>query len=833
MTLESTGSNASSNSNGSPVSGVGDSNNTFLSSSLSSAASRNSSNSAPLATFLAGATNDNYNHNQTSKIHRLSRWGHIKQHRKGVVKMCVAAAVPSVLLRLFSWCRRRKNTMIAATVFSFLLVLSMLRLERDIGLASSISGMSASLATSREIIVLEQPSSSSSLSLMSLSHSNGQPDSSSDNKSNLDDTTDASAEYDDTHNNSAIERNQTLATVTEVNPSTVEEDPYMTVSYITVPPANTTSTAHNRRTGNYNDTTTTPKNVTTRIVIQMNGLRAMDELVNSIWAGNMFCSTIRAVRPPPEPKDNTIVALPLPPPKRFWWWQSLFVTHPPQRAHHENRAGRLEGDDNAIPSITVNITFSCQELFVKSDTGSGNFLQLFYMMRLTAAVLGRVDLHIVCFDAMETSHDLIVPWFTGQWMSTNDSFASATLPATPRRKTRFTWLSRSGKLDNKGSNSFINAVASQDQTAENLACATFIDHPTGVMIPTMQYDLRKMAIGLVGTIPNHPSSLFAERYLWNQTTTTAREATTRATTAANTRAMTLSESNKPLELENTDDYSDQAGDYWNITSASTSQLPLPRRHHPPLFPNIEFDDAVIHFRCGDLLTTSLPSYGFMTFGGYVRHISRHARTIGILTQPFGNYPSSSRSTTATVGVTSKMKSLFGMLLRPFGKEKSSIMSDASTSAANNDATDVKEELQQRNHDAGLVVQQRCRTLVMALKKYIAKRHPKATIRIRNDPNETIALTYARMIMAKQVIGAMSTFSVFPVVGSFGTGYFLRPWQYGPSTWLNKYHPFIVDPLTGKSNVVLFDEEKLALGAFTRELWESEGEEAVLAWFNGS
>ena len=44
---------------------------------------------------------------------------------------------------------------------------------------------------------------------------------------------------------------------------------------------------------------------------------------------------------------------------------------------------------------------------------------------------------------------------------------------------------------------------------------------------------------------------------------------------------------------------------------------------------------------------------------------------------------------------------------------------------------------------------RCRALISAFVDYLQSRFPKARITIRNDPNETIALTYARMIMANQ------------------------------------------------------------------------------------
>jgi hypothetical protein len=48
------------------------------------------------------------------------------------------------------------------------------------------------------------------------------------------------------------------------------------------------------------------------------------------------------------------------------------------------------------------------------------------------------------------------------------------------------------------------------------ACDTYHECPIGHMLPDIRYELRRMAVALVG-IPheNHPAAAFAERYLWN------------------------------------------------------------------------------------------------------------------------------------------------------------------------------------------------------------------------------------------------------------------------------------------------------------------------------
>ena len=109
-----------------------------------------------------------------------------------------------------------------------------------------------------------------------------------------------------------------------------------------------------------------------------------------------------------------------------------------------------------------------------------------------------------------------------------------------------------------------------------------------------------------------------------------------------------------------------------------------------------------------------------------------------------------------------------------------------------------------------------------------EKFPRAQVRIRNDRTETVALAYARMVMAKQVIGSMSTFSIYPVFGTFGTGYFLRPKKIDPSFWAsNNIYPVAK---IWNTRTVMFDESTKLLGAQTRDLWDGYGDDAVLQWF---
>jgi hypothetical protein len=404
-----------------------------------------------------------------------------------------------------------------------------------------------------------------------------------------------------------------------------------------------------------------------RLVISWSGLDAMEALVDTIWERNYFCDAIKAAR-------------------RNW-------TAPLQ-------AENVTGEKTL--SITLKLSFGCRDLYTNGKTGSGNYLQALYMMRLAATVLEHVDVRVACHDAEATKRDLILPWFTGRWHWRRRSKEKLLQVAESIKKNR--------------------------RVVRYETCRPFWDAPIGLMHQEIQYDLRRMAVSLLGAIPDHPSAVFLR---------------------------------------------------------NPSQLSL-QRFEPqlahileggPLFRNVTLDDAVIHFRCGDLLTTNLTSYGFMKFSGYTRHISADARSIGILTQPFQD----------------------------------------------------KKKQQQRTQDADFTSRRRCRTLVVALKAYISRRHPTTRVSIRNDPNETIALTYARMIMANQTVGTMSTFSAFPVVATFGTGYFLRPKKWSPNVWMRN-HPNMIDELTDKPNLVLFDEESVLVGPQTTDLWNAQGVNAVLGWF---
>jgi hypothetical protein len=264
------------------------------------------------------------------------------------------------------------------------------------------------------------------------------------------------------------------------------------------------------------------------------------------------------------------------------------------------------------------------------------------------------------------------------------------------------------------------------------ACSGYQKAPIGRLHEEMQRNFRTMAIALVG-VPgaDHPSAEFAEKHLWS------------------------------------DEHS---------STERRPYLPMPQQESDPVYPrgSVELDDAVIHFRCGDLMDSTHPNFGFMKFSGYTKFISPSARSIGILTQPF-----------AAGG-------------------------------------------QMRGADASTAMLDRCRIVVTALVEYIKERHPNSRIRVHNGPDETITLAYARMIMANETIAGISTFGVFPVMSSFGKGYLRSP-EYptgkGPNMWtLNPRLDELVD------NLSLVVEKERIMVAEIKKLWETEGEKGVVAWF---
>lgn len=344
--------------------------------------------------------------------------------------------------------------------------------------------------------------------------------------------------------------------------------------------------------------------------------------------------------------------------------------------------------------MLVNITLDCNDVFENSPMGTGNYACALYAARMASQTLGNVDFQLQCADADSTKQDLVLPWLTGYFPGTRH-----TLPLEERR----------------------------NPTVEE-ACTHFNMIGLGYALPVIRYEMRRMAVALVG-VPHeqHPSAAFVKALRQNK----------------------------------------------------ESILPLgSRKLHlvfdpdsPPLFPDVELDDAVLHFRCGDLIDAKHKSFGFMKFHSFSRHLSPAVQSIGIITQPFND------------------------------------------------------DVQLRSIERVPHKLERCRLVVTAFQSFLQEQFPKARVSIRNQ--ESIALTYARVVMANQTVIAISTFGVIPAIATFGQGFIREPdFAKSPNRFL--LHPNIE---TLAENVHLVKEPRL-MAAKLQKMWGEDGSK-VLEWFQSS
>lgn len=130
------------------------------------------------------------------------------------------------------------------------------------------------------------------------------------------------------------------------------------------------------------------------------------------------------------------------------------------------------------------------------------------------------------------------------------------------------------------------------------------------------------------------------------------------------------------------------------------------------------DDVAIHFRCGEIMgLTKRSDYGIIQFTEYLKWIHKdNTSSIGILTQPF-------------------------------------------------------ERKHNRSQDGKKAKD--CKQATYLLVDYLQQHFPQASISIRNDRSETPPITYVRLVAAKQSFTSLSSFGIFPVVGTWGEGYFQK------------------------------------------------------------
>jgi hypothetical protein len=257
-------------------------------------------------------------------------------------------------------------------------------------------------------------------------------------------------------------------------------------------------------------------------------------------------------------------------------------------------------------------------------------------------------------------------------------------------------------------------------------CREFLRIPLGYILEDIRYDLRRMALALVG-----PSAAMINA------------------------PPRLSSPNAP-----------HGGRLW--LSPTTK----------PLLANVTLDQAVIHFRCGDLMWVAHEAYSFYSFVSLTKYLP-------------------------ATGLTS-----IGILTQPFVKGDNSRMSDTTGQAP-----------------------LRCRFVVEAFVDYLSERYPQATVTIHNGPDESVALAYSRMIFADVVVATGTTFPVFSVLASYGRGIFLVPVHEGAPTMFLLESPR-VDELSD-NNLRLVQDEPFLRSTDLLRLWKrNPNGTQVLAWFRG-
>ena len=314
--------------------------------------------------------------------------------------------------------------------------------------------------------------------------------------------------------------------------------------------------------------------------------------------------------------------------------------------------------ENANTTL-IHFKMDCWKLFHKMGSGTGNIINTMLNARLQARVLG-LDFLFTCQDANDPAvyTTLPTPWMTGYF---------------PAQATTTTTTTTTSSNDNKLYN-----------LTQTDVCVPFNHVPIGYVVKEFQYELRRMAIALVGVPPTHHATHDAAKHFYETLLQTHQ--------VPNPNVLQLHDDNN------------------NNNNNVTMPAKLP-------YPDFVPDHVAIHFRCGDLATNAHAMYALLPFSYYSRDISPAATRIGILTSPFEQ------------------------------------------SEFNRDETQYSDK---------------CRILVYGLVDYLQARFPQAAVSVHNQPNETLALSYARLVMANQSFVSISTFGVFPAAATFGTGYFYQP-----------------------------------------------------------
>jgi hypothetical protein len=384
--------------------------------------------------------------------------------------------------------------------------------------------------------------------------------------------------------------------------------------------------------------------------------------------------------------------------KEIFARSNQWIVHEQQDRPHKNSDWTL-----------LQMSYDCQRVMKESPFGTGNWVQLLYIMRLAVAGMPKPKMELATScrdDTNEHPERLVMPWLMGHYSSTQTM-------------------------------KVLDDYFGINQVSRKCPKTGWGEYPVGWMLPWIRQDLRSMALALVGLPvddPSHPA------HAW-------------------------SSSQYHVMYSNDKTY--------NVSSN-------------PLVPNVTMDDAVIHFRCGDIMTSEETYFRFIKYHEFSRRLDARVASIGIVTQPFGT------------------------------SDQSRDRDQAST---------VRMEL--------------CKRVILGFRDHLQHQFPRARISVHNDPDETVALAYARLIMAKYQAFAWpdSSFSIYPAMASFGKSYHLLPLQspysyYVPkNNFLHEIKGFLDDdPLFEWLSI---SNEDALFGIETLHMEQRYGGDAVVEWFDNA
>lgn len=388
--------------------------------------------------------------------------------------------------------------------------------------------------------------------------------------------------------------------------------------------------------------------------------------------------------------------------------------------------------------ILYNISFSCNDLYYSKGVGTGNYIMAFYLLRLIAKIFGNIEVNIQCNDTEIMKDTLILPWLTGSFPFIKS--VSKNIISSSMNNEKFNGLLAHRQVCRKYSQTY--------------------------MVHDMRYELRRMAISLVG-IPykGHPAEKWAHNHLWSNRT--------------------------------------------NTDNRMSIQDPI--HNTKPIYSNnIILDDIIFHFRCGDIIEQGHDTFGFMKYKSYMKFImgKKNYNSIGIVTQPFYQANGQHRK------IDRKGNHKCKLLLFAFRKYLNNILNHDTKKTSNNtySAADTKKSKYRK-----------------MMKKDSNNKRKKTyiRIRIRNDSSETIALTFARIIMAKYIVIGTTSFGSISSLASFGKSYILETnYKRGPNSWLSSTEHHV--NITNLVNNVQMIHEPLLSSAYVKNHWGNNGEH-ILDW----